>query len=98
MRLTSYEKVLKPDANLIGIHQRSRNLSPMKLEALRKTLHDRLRIGMLKSVDNLGCGSPVFMVPKSGGRWRMVVDLVELNDHCEKTAFILSGMEVQLKC
>lgn len=55
-----------------------------KLEALRIKLLDLKRIDIIKGVDSPRFGSPVFMVPKSNKRCRMVVNLTIFTDASNK--------------
>jgi len=94
-RLVPIKAYLKP--NSPPISQKARTMSFEKLEFLKGKIEDLVRIGMLRPSPNPQYGSPVFVVPKKGNRWRMVVDLRLLNKHTQKTPLDLPHLENQLQ-
>ena len=75
-----------------------RNLGQEQREFLEKKLHDLMLIGIIKEAANAYYGSPIFIVPKKGPKkWRMVVDMRNLNKISVKTAMQMPLLEDQLK-
>ena len=67
-----------------------------RLKAMQNKINDLLKMGMLKRAENPYFSCACFMVPKSDGSWRLVVDLRPMNDCCEFTAYIMAPLEEQL--
>ena len=93
-RLEPIKAFLTPDHP--PINQKARLMSHEKLTFLKSKIRDLLDIGMLKPAHNPIFGSPVFVVPKKGNKFRMVVDLRLLNKHSIKTSLDLPHLENQL--
>ena len=88
---------LKRNSNLT--FEPYRDLSHVKLQALRSKIDDLLRIGMITALDDAEYAAPVFMVPKKKrGEYRMVVDLRQLNANTVPSPLILPEIQVQLSC
>ena len=85
---------LKPDAKLHRAEPRA--MGPQQKEAMRKKIQDLLEMGLLVPDENPIFASPAFMVRKSNGDWRMVVDLRGLNDIVLKYVNVLPDVAMQL--
>ena len=57
-----------------------------RLEALDQEILDLLNKGAVEKVNlgKLGFASPMFVVPKKGGKWRPIINLKFLNQFVEK--------------
>ena len=60
-----------------------------RLEALDQEILDLLKKGAVERIPlgNLGFTSPMFVVPKKGGKWRPIINLKSLNQFVEKPHF-----------
>eukprot|EP00924_Labyrinthula_sp_SR-Ha-C_P011423 augustus_masked-scaffold_46-processed-gene-0.9-mRNA-1 protein AED:0.36 eAED:0.36 QI:0/-1/0/1/-1/1/1/0/2648 len=86
--------IQKPDAK--PFRAPARDLNRVKKEAMRTKIKDLVSMGMLKHEPNPLYSSPAFMVPKKGNKWRMVIDLRELNEMVEVSGASLVDLEAQL--
>ena len=68
------------------IKQRPRRLSPEKLAVLRKELSQVEQLGIIRPSSS-PWGSPVHMVKKSNGSWRVVGDYRRLNQVTVKDSY-----------
>ena len=97
-KLSPLQVRLKPDAKPFTAEPRS--MSSEKREALRKKLLDLQKMGMIQHEPNPFYSSPAFMVPKPSRngekRWRMVIDMRDLNSQVEVNGNSLPNLESQL--
>eukprot|EP00924_Labyrinthula_sp_SR-Ha-C_P015341 snap_masked-scaffold_87-processed-gene-0.29-mRNA-1 protein AED:0.37 eAED:0.37 QI:0/-1/0/1/-1/1/1/0/2646 len=84
----------KPDAK--PFRAAARDLNRIKKEAMRTKIKDLVAMGMLQHEPNPLYSSPAFMVPKKNNKWRMVIDLRELNNMVEVSGASLVDLEAQL--
>ena len=72
-------------------------MSLENLQFLRGKIEDLCKLGMFRPDPNPDVGSAVFVVPKAPGKYRMVVDLRELNKYTLKTTLHLPNLDNQLQ-
>jgi hypothetical protein len=92
------EIVTKPDLPE-RLHARPRNLSAEKMDFLVKHLESLQKQGLIEPAQRtVKYLSPVLLVPKSKGKYRMVVDLTGVNKYIEKEVYELPRLsEIQFK-
>eukprot|EP00924_Labyrinthula_sp_SR-Ha-C_P010971 maker-scaffold_33-snap-gene-1.52-mRNA-1 protein AED:0.18 eAED:0.18 QI:0/0/0/0.5/1/1/2/0/537 len=86
--------VLKPDAK--PFRAPAREMNAVKKEAMRKKIQDLIDMGMLALEPDPLYSSPAFMVPKKNNKWRMVIDLRDLNKVVQVIGTSLVDLEAQL--
>ena len=66
-----------------------------RLEALDQEILDLLNKGAVENVESgeLGFASPMFVVPKKGGKWRPIINLKFLNQFVEKLHFKMEDIK-----
>ena len=66
-----------------------------RLEALDQEILDLLNKGAVEKVESgeLGFASPMFVVPKKGGKWRPIINLKFLNQFVEKLHFKMEDIK-----
>ena len=74
------------DANPIA--ERPRKLSPMKHKEVQRQIQDLLNAGAIEE-SRSPWASPIVLVPKKGGEWRLCVDYRGLNNITKKDAYPL---------
>eukprot|EP00924_Labyrinthula_sp_SR-Ha-C_P016964 maker-scaffold_6-augustus-gene-20.51-mRNA-1 protein AED:0.51 eAED:0.52 QI:0/0/0/0.4/1/1/5/0/2420 len=84
----------KPDAK--PFRAAARDLNRTKKEAMHTKIKDLVSMGMLQHEPNPLYSSPALMVPKKNNKWRMVIDLRELNNMVEVSGASLVDLEAQL--
>jgi hypothetical protein len=71
-------------------------LDPVKDRELQRILEEELKEGIIRPIrhDQIAFLNPSFVVPKSGGKWRRVMDCRMLNAEMEDIHFRMDGPEV----
>ncbi|MCO5551944.1 hypothetical protein L7F22_005451 [Adiantum nelumboides] len=78
---------LKPDAKLVA--QKLRRLGVVQQEALLTEVNKLLKAGYIYPVSNYEWVSPVVVIPKKNGKWRVCVDYKPLNAATKRDHFPL---------
>lgn len=73
----------------VPVRNRQRRLAPSQVEVLRRELDQLLEAGFIIPVTNSTWVSPVEIVPKKNGKWRVCVNYKSLNKVTKKDRFPL---------
>ena len=79
-------QVIKMKKGHIPFASRAYPMSQEKSQRMKEILDGQLRKGMI-SPSQSPYASPAFLVPKPGGKWRLVVDMRKLNKMVEKSTW-----------
>ena len=73
-----------------SIRQRVRRFYPNRHQIIQMEVDNLLKVGFIKEMKNLKWLANVVVVPKKGGKWRVCVDYIDLNEACLKDSFPLT--------
>ena len=75
------------------VRQKVRHFHPNRHQVIQTEVDNLLRVGVNKEVKYLEWLANVVVVPKKGGKWRVCVDYIDLNDACPKNSFPLPRID-----
>ena len=87
----SYKLNVLSSARLV--RQRVRRFHPDRHQIIQAEVDNLLKVGFIREVKYLEWLAIVVVVPKKGGKWRVCVDYVDLNDACTKDSFPLPRID-----
>jgi hypothetical protein len=67
------------DDNIRPLRQPQRRMNPTLKEVVKEELHKLLKVGFIYPISDRQWVSPLVVVPKKNGKWRIFVDYRELN-------------------
>jgi hypothetical protein len=85
---------LNVDPNHRPVKQKRRCFAPERNQAIHEEVERLLKAGFIREVDYPQWLANVVLVRKSSGKWRMCVDVTDLNKACPKDSFPLPRMDV----
>ena len=77
------------DDKLKPVRQPQRRMNPTMKEIVKEELQKLLSVGFIYPISNSQWVSPLVIVPKKNGKWRVCVDYRELNKATLKDHFLL---------
>eukprot|EP00253_Pinus_taeda_P021045 PITA_21045 len=77
------------DNNVKPVRQPQRRMNPMLQDIVREELHKLLRVNFIYPISDSQWVSPLVVVPKKNGKWRICVDYRQLNKATLKDYFPL---------
>ena len=84
-------QVIKLKEGTVPFRSKAYPLSKVKQEKMKEIIDDQLSKGMI-SPSQSPFTSPAFLVPKPGGKWRLVIDFRKLNQTVEKSSWPIPKM------
>ena len=84
-------QVIKLKEGTVPFRSKAYPLSKVKQEKMKEIIDDQLGKGMI-SPSQSPFTSPAFLVPKPGGKWRLVIDFRKLNQTVEKSSWPIPKM------
>ena len=102
MFITTYEEIrgfkgkplrIELKENARPVFQKMRRLSPEQVGVLREEIVKLLKVDIIYLVVHLDWASPVVIVPKKDGRWRICVDYKPLNAVTKANHYPLPHMD-----
>ena len=69
------------------VKQRVRRFHPDQHQIIKTKVNNLLAGGFIREVKYLEWLANVVVVPKNGGKWRVCVDYIDLNETCPKDSF-----------
>ena len=75
------------------IRPKVRRFHPARHQIIQTEVVNLLRAGFIREVKYLECLDNVVGVPKKGGKWRLCVDYIDLNEVCLKDSFPLPRID-----
>jgi hypothetical protein len=76
------------------VKQRRRSFAPERNQAVAEEVQKLLKAGFIREVDYPEWLANVVLVKKTTGKWRMCVDLTDLNKACPKDSFPLPRIDL----
>ena len=80
-------------SSAIPIRQRVRRSHPEHRQIIQAEVNNLLKVGFIREVKYPEWLANVMVVPKKGGKWRVCVDYMDLNDACPKDSFPLPRID-----
>ena len=87
LMLTSHKLNVIPSAK--PVKQKVRHFYPNCHQIIQTKVDNLLRVGFIREVKYPEWLVNVVVVPKKGGKWRVCVDYMDLNEACPKDSFPL---------
>ncbi|KAL2241094.1 UNVERIFIED_CONTAM: Retrovirus-related Pol polyprotein from transposon [Sesamum indicum] len=87
---------LNVDPKARPVQQKKRSFGGDRNEIIRQEVKKLLRAGYVSEIQYTDWLSNVVLVPKSWGKWRMCVDLTDLNKACPKDPYPLPRIDVMV--
>ena len=69
------------------IRQKVKHFHPTRHQIIQTEVDNLLKVGFIREIKHPEWLANVVVVPKKGGKWKVCVDYIELNEACPKDSF-----------